>query len=138
MQNKILQDVPLNKREQYLRDTAETVEQMTYPLALDEGELSKLKTEFSQDAIELDRHEQVMKAAREEFKGVAKPLKLKMGQAMQRIRTRQEEVTEDVYLIADQETETMGYYNSAGHLVYSRPLMQKERQLRIVDASVNE
>lgn len=131
MEKQILQTEPPHKRAQYLKDTAEKVETMTYPLALDENELNNLKTEFSQDAIELDKHEQVLKAAREAFKGVAKPLKLKMGSTMQKIRTRQEEVTEEVFLIADQEAQAMGYYNALGHLVYQRPLMRSERQLRI-------
>lgn len=132
MEKQILQDVPMSERLDYLKNSAEKVEKMTYPLSIDEAELNALKTEFSQDAIELDTHDQVLKEAREAYKLKAKPLKKNMAIVMQKIRTRVEEVTEDVYLIADHESNKMGYYNAAGILVYERPLMQNERQLRIV------
>ena len=49
-----------------------------------------------------------------------------------KIRSGIEEVTGDVFLMDNQETGEMGYYNEKGELVYTRLLMQDERQLRII------
>ena len=135
MDSKILQDVGLIERKQLLRDSAVKTEKFTYPRALDGQEVIHLKDEYTKNAIEMAKQEERKKTFMEEWKASVKPLRLEMGQQMTRIRSRVDEITEEVYLLSDMETNTMGYYNAAGALVYQRPLMPEERQFSIVDNS---
>jgi hypothetical protein len=102
---------------------------------LDGQEVIHLKDEYTKNAIEMAKQEERKKTFMEEWKASVKPLRLEMGQQMTRIRSRVDEITEEVYLLSDMETNTMGYYNAAGALVYQRPLMPEERQFSIVDNS---
>lgn len=138
MEKQILSSTPEHQREAIIRDSADFAEELTYPQQLDEDDLNKLREEFALQAIELDKHDQKLKEAREEHKLHAKPIKKEMASQMQMIRTQVREVTEKVYLISDQESGMMGYYNKKGQLIRQRPLMQSERQLRIVNKAQNE
>lgn len=135
MDSKILQDVGPIERKQLLRDSATKTEVFTYPKALDAKEVTHLKDEYTKNAIQMAKHEERKKEFMEDWKSDVKPLRLEMGQQMTRIRSRVEEITEDVYLLTDHDTKTMGYYNAEGILVYQRPLMPEENQFSIVDNS---
>lgn len=135
MDNQILKTASKADRVQILRDSADKVEKFTYPRALEAEEVTHLKDEFTKNAISMARKDEARKEFLTDWKGEVKPLKIEMAWQMTRIRSKVEEITEDVYLISDQDSEMMGYYNSAGVLVYSRPLMPEEKQLTIVDKS---
>lgn len=135
MENHILKDVSKNERLQILSDSADKKESFTYPRHLNAEEVTYLKDEFTKNAIELARKEESKKDFMTEWKSEVKPIKLEMSSQMNRIRSKVEEITEDVFLVADQPAKTMGYYNGDGILVYQRPLMPEEQQLSIVDKS---
>lgn len=133
MDAKILQDVGLIERKTLLRDSAVKTELFTYPKPLNAKEITHLKDEYTKHAIEMAKHEEKKKEFMEDWKSAVKPLRLEMGQKMTRIRSRVDEITEDVYLLPDHESNTMGYYNAVGELVYQRPLMPDENQFSIID-----
>lgn len=135
MDSQILKDVSLSERKQLLRDSAAKTELFTYPKPLDEKEVTHLKDEYTKNAITMAKHEERKKEFMEDFKAEVKPLRLAMGEQMTRIRSKVEEITEDVYLLPEHEEGMMGYYNSQGVLVYQRPLMPDEKQFSIVDNS---
>lgn len=137
MDVKILQDVGAIERKQLLRDSAVKTELFTYPKALDAQEVTHLKDEYTKNAIDMAKHEERKKEFMEAWKSEVKPLRLEMAQQMTRIRSRVDEITEDVYLLADRDSSEMGYYNANGILVYHRPLMPHENQFSIVDNSHN-
>lgn len=123
-------------REQLLRDNAVKVENRTYLRALDQSEVIELQNAYTQKAIELANAEAELKMHREVFKSKAKPLKVEMGEIIQSIRTSSEEITEEVFLLADMDEQMMCYYNKLGELVYSRPLMQSEKQYSITEMKI--
>lgn len=135
MDQKILQNVSPQDRLQALRDSAEKRENYTYPKVLSEDMLSKLKDDLTNDSVKLSKLEEARKEWLTDHKAKVKPLKKDIAITLTKLRSRVEEVEEEVYLMADQEEGMMGYYNSEGALVYHRPLMQDERQFRIVDNS---
>jgi hypothetical protein len=132
MDKQILAKYAPTERITILRDTADKKEVFTYPKALDVDEVTHLKDEFTQNAIKMAREDEAKKDFMESFKAKVKPLKIEMTLQMRKIRSKVDEVTEDVFLISDQEEKTMGYYNVKGFLVYERPLMPDERQLSLV------
>lgn len=135
MEKSILQTVSKAERRQILRDTADKKELFTYPKALDEKEVTHLKDQFTINAITLAKHDEARQEFLTDWKSKVKPLKLEMQDQMRVIRTKVEEITEDVYLISDQQDGVMGYYNEDGDLVYERPLMPDEQQISLVDKS---
>lgn len=135
MEQTIFQNVLPDRREQMLRDNAVSVEKKTFVRHLTPEEVIKLHAEFSQKAVELNIAEDDLKAYRENHKAVVKPLKSEMSMLMKSIRSNSEELTEDVFLLSDMESQMMGYYNKLGELVYSRPLLASERQFSIIDQS---
>ena len=136
MDAKILQDVGRIERTKLIRDAATKCEtDFTYPKALDEKEVNRLKDEYTKNAIAMAKHEERKKEFMEHWKSEVKPLKLEMGEQMGMIRSRVEEVTEDVYLLVEHDEQMTGYYNANGELVYQRPMMPDEQQFSIVDAS---
>lgn len=135
MEKQILRTSSKQERLQILKDSADKRENFTYPRALLAEEVTHLKDEFTKNAITMARHDEKRKEFLTDWKADVKPLKLEMTEQMVRIRSKVEEITEEVYLISDQPLETMGYYNASGDLVYERPLMPEEKQLSLVDKS---
>lgn len=136
MEKLMFPDKSPRDREQLLRDNAVKVENRTYLRALDQSEVIELQNSYTQRAIELANAESELKSARETFKSIAKPIKVEMGEIIQGIRTSSEEITEEVFLLADMDDQIMCYYNKFGELVYSRPLMQNEKQYSITDIKI--
>lgn len=133
MDLKILQDVGSIERKQLLRDSASATEKFTYPRALDDAEIRHLKDEFTKNSITMAKHIEAKKEFMVEWKSETKPLTQAMDVQMTRIRSKVEEVTEEVFLMPEHDEEMMGYYNALGILVYQRPLMPEERQFSIID-----
>lgn len=135
MDKMILQDVGRIERRQLLRDSAQKMEEFTYPRPLEGEELTHLKDEYHVNAIKMAKLEEKKKEFMENWKADVKPLKLQMAEQMTMMRSKVEEITEDVYLMPEFDEDMMGYYNGDGKLVYSRPLMPEERQFSIADHS---
>lgn len=134
MDQRIFQDVPIEDREQYLRDNAFKVDpKYTYTRELEEGELQELNNELSQSLIAIDREDQSFKEAKEAYNAVVKPIKEQIKGSLQCIRTRSEEVTGQVYLIKDEHSQRMGIYSKEGVLLFDRSLLPDERQFSIID-----
>lgn len=133
MDQLILQDLPRIERKNVIRDSADKKDSLTYPRSLDVIEVTTLKDEYTQNAIKMAKHEEIKKEFMDSWKLDVKPLKGEMLIQMQKIRSKVDEITEDVYLISDQDAKLMGYYNDKGELVYMRPLLSDERQMSLVD-----
>lgn len=131
MEARLFEGYSPKERQEMLHANASAIEKKTYSRPLDQAEIAKLQTKFAQKAIDLDIAETALKAERENFKLIAKPIKQEMSTLMQGIRSGSEEITEDVYLVADMSDKMMGYYNKDGVLISSRPLMQNEYQYSI-------
>ncbi len=116
-----------------LKDNADRTESFNYSRELSNGEIQELQSHLSQDMITVDKAEQVLKVAKEVFKAATKPVKQEIAKNLQMIRSRVEEVKEDVYLIKDIEAGKMGYYSKAGILVFERNLTPDEMQYSITE-----
>lgn len=132
MDQQILQAEKAAERKEILKNSCARTEELTYSKKYTPDELILKKDELTQQDIQLHKLEMKKKEAMADFTAQLKELKEDRLITMGNVRTGVEEVTEVVYLMDDQETREMGYYNGNGHLVYSRPLMQDERQMRIV------
>lgn len=137
MEQQFLQGVSPKERLQALKDSAEKVESFTYPKPLSDDDLSLLKDEMVKDSVKLAKLEDEKKDFNTNHKSKVKPLKQSFAVTLNKLRNKVDEVTEEVYLLADQDNGMMGYYNADGKLVHVRVLKPEERQHRIIDISKN-
>lgn len=133
MEKFMFQDRSPKDREQLLRDNATKVESMSYMRPLDSAQVIELQNAYTRKAIELANADADLKMHKEVHKSIVKPIKAEMVQIIQGVRTASEDITEEVFLLADMDDQMMCYYNRLGELVYSRPLMQNEKQYSITD-----
>jgi len=131
MEKQILQTESRNKRKQILRDTCVKAKQFTYPKTFTPEEMTLKKDELSQHDIKLEILEKEKKQTVEGMNKGIKEVKTERSYTLNCVRTGMEEVTEQVYLLDDQESGNMGFYNQDGELVYTRLLLKEERQLRM-------
>jgi hypothetical protein len=134
MEQRILQNLPIEERQRTLHENAFKVEtKYTYTRELEEGEVQDLQNNLSQNLIEVDKADQVLKAAKEAYNAVVKPIKEQIKGSLQCIRTRSEELTGEVYLIKDEHEQRMGIYSKEGKLLFDRSLLPEEKQYSIID-----
>lgn len=133
MEAHLLQSESHSKRLEALKDSAEKIETFTYPKVLTAEEITKIREDYTQNAIKKAKLDEAKKDFMDNYKTEAQPIANEMKDQMQMIRSKVKEITEQVYHIADQDEGMMGYYNERGVLVYQRPLMPEEKQLRLVD-----
>lgn len=133
MQKRILQDETKKDRLEMLKTNAERSEEFTYPKHLNKEEMTAVKNEVVKGNIEMAKLKEEKQHFMDTWKEKKKPVEKKLNEDLSVARTHVEEVTEVVYLMADQEEGIMEYYNADGVCVFMRPLQVDERQFRIVD-----
>lgn len=131
MEKQILKNESPSDRLEQLKNSADKVEQFSYPRELSIGEIQELQSNLSQDMIFVDKQDQELKIAKEIFKSATKPVKQQIAKNLQMIRSQVEEVSEQVYLLKDVEEGKMGYYSKEGNLVFERNLRADEMQYSI-------
>jgi hypothetical protein len=116
-----------------LEGLAYGTENMQYQRPLTESELTVIKDELCQALIKKGVKEEELEKIKEEFKNIFKPLDRQIKATITQIKNRS--VTEEgiVYLVDDQDTKMMYYYDVNGILLSSRRLLpeEKAKQLNI-------
>jgi E3 ubiquitin-protein ligase DOA10 len=133
MEKRILQSESQSERVAQLKNSADKVQLFSYPRELAMAEIQEMQSQLSQDMIQVDREEQVLKVAKEIYKAATKPVKQTIAKTLGMIRSQIEEVNEEVYLMKDREEGKMGYYSKEGILVFERHLLADEMQYSITE-----
>lgn len=123
-----------DERAKFLSNNAEKKEHISYFKRLEPEEQTALKDELSDVSIDLDAQEEAKKEASADFNAEIKRLKTRRGKILTTIRDKGEQVKEDCFVMHDLDTHQVGYYNSKGNLVDSRPMKPQERQQTIFTA----
>ena len=118
-------------REQILRDSADSIEEVSYHRPFDKEEMRALKDHLSELAIEKNKLEQEKKEAADHYKSLIKPVELDLQKTIHEVKLQSREVTEECFKVVDQEAGEVGYYNGRGMLVQQRPIHPDERQTNI-------
>ena len=124
-------DIALEERAQFLEDNCDAVEDVTYSRAFSPEELAQKREQLTDASIRIADIEEEKKFAMEDFKERLKPLKEQKDEAVNALRDKSQTVTEKCYKFIDEETKMVGFYNSEGNLVNSRPVFQKELEKTI-------
>jgi gas vesicle protein len=121
-------DLAIEAREEFLRNTCDGTEEVSYSRVFSPEELAKQRELLTDASIRLADIEEEKKQAMADFKEQAKPYAEQRAKAIQNLRTKAETVTEVCYKYFDEETNMVGFYNREGNLVSSRPAFPNEMQ----------
>ena len=115
----------------FLRDNCDAVEDLGYTKQLPNYEIEALKDRLVENNIQLRDVRADKKAANKEFNDQIKQLEESNDEVTGKLKAKSEFVTEACYKFVDDEKREVGYYNSEGLLVYSRPARPEELQKTI-------
>lgn len=121
-------DYSLEEREEFLSNTCDGTEEVSYSRVFTPEELAKQRELLTDASIKLADIDEKKKAAMDQFKEQAKPFAEQRTKAINALRTKSETVTEKCYKFFDEETKMVGFYNKEGNLINSRPAFQNEMQ----------
>ena len=121
-------DYSLEEREEFLRNTCDGTEQVSYSRVFTPEELAKQRELLTDASIKLADIEEQKKDVLSKYKEQAKPYAEQRAKAIDNLRTKSETVTEECFKFFDEDTKMVGFYNKEGHLVSSRPAFPNEMQ----------
>lgn len=125
------------ERRTVLNDSCHSVEEFSYLKEFSPEEIVVKKDEAITRTDELLKLNKKIADANSVFNAQIKEVKTMQARLIGEVKTGREEVTEDVYLMADQENSVMQYVNDNGTIVYERPLLPNEKQLSLVSQAAN-
>lgn len=131
LDKELAKDIPIAERGDFLRDNCDAVESVTYSRTYTSEELAKQRETLTEVSIKIADIEEKKKEKAKHFKELLEPLVKERTQCVERLKSKSEVVTEDCYKFYDEETNSIGFYNDDGDLVYSRPAFPNEMQKTI-------
>lgn len=121
----------LKEREQYLRDNADAIEEMSYSKPIPSEQIEKLKEKLADASIKKLEQEEAKKTAVQMYNEEIKGYKNTIKDVADKLKSKATYVSEDCFKMVDTQTRQVGYYNKEGMLVYQRPARQSELQPRL-------
>lgn len=121
------------KREQYLRDNADAIEEMGYSKPIPSEQIEKLKETLADASIKKLELEEEKKTQVQMINEKIKRYKNTIKVVADKLKRKTTHVNEDCYKMVDPQTRQVGYYNNEGMLVYQRAARQRELQPRLFD-----
>lgn len=130
------QDIPEDRRWQFLQDNADAIEKIGYTHRFSPEELAQKKEALAEVSISINDIETEKKDFMDSIKERLKPLNEEKQELLENIKQGVEYRTnEECVKILDHEEKLAGFYNKLGELVYSRPIMPQEMQRTIFTIS---
>lgn len=122
------QNIPDDKRASFLRDNCDKIEEVGYMKPFTPEEITQKKDELSEVAIKINDIESEKKETLKDINSKLEPLTEQKAELLKDIKTKAEWITEDCYQFINQEEKLVGYYNSQGIMIASRPTRPEENQ----------
>ena len=116
---------------QFLTDNCDKLEPKGYMKQFDQDAIAEMKDTLSETAIAINDIEEEKKESARIFKEQISPLKAEKSRLLKLIKQKAEFVTEDCFKFIDYDNREVGYYNTEGVLIESRPMQAAEAQLTI-------
>jgi len=126
------QEIPEERRWEYLQDNADSVEKIGYTHRFTPEELAQKKEMLSDACIKINDIEMEKKIAMDKFKERLAPYNEDKIKLLNEIKSGSEFIKDaECVKILYHEEKMAGFYNKLGELVYSRPIMPQEMQKTI-------
>jgi hypothetical protein len=126
-----LKNMPLDQRQEFIKNHADVVEEGQYFKAFSQEELSATQSEFSLKSIQVLNKEDELKSISDQFKAEIKLLKTEQRELLNNIQFNGQNIEGKQYGFANQENGTLDYYDEFGGFIRSRRLRPDERQKTI-------
>jgi len=115
----------------FLANNCDKIEEKSYMKRFTTEQLSEMKENLSETAIEINDIENEKKASMDFFKDRLKPLTEEKQRLLTGLKNKAELVAGKCYKFIDTENREVGYYNEDGDLIESRPAYADELQTTI-------
>lgn len=133
MERFLHQDYTPEERARILRDSADfTEEGMKYTRTLTENELTIEREQLAEVSIKRSEIEDEKREVVKQYKMKLDPLNDLVSTHLQKIKTRQEEITGDLHAFKDYEVGQVFFYDDKGEMVFSRRLRANETQKTVM------
>lgn len=120
-----------DERVKFLKDNCDEIQEMDYMRQFTPAELLEMKENLSTVAIQMDDLEEEKKDLTANINAKIKTQKVMKKRLLKGLKQKAELVSENCFKFIDEETRMVGFYNSEGDLVSSRPAMGSELQKSI-------
>jgi len=127
MQEIFLPEVPVEQREQLMRDNCDEVVEKSYTRRYTQNETNQVRAALADGYIELNELQTELDVIKAEFKGKMKPIQERNAQYIKNLKSGGEFVTTPCYKFVDEEENRVGFYDPQGHLLEERPMMPEEK-----------
>lgn len=127
-------ELPVEDREQVMRDNCDQIIERSYTKKFDQDEINARRAEYANVGIQVAELEKQLAEMRADYKGRIKPLLERMSGILDEIKSGGEWVTTEVFLFKDMESGMAAIYAPDGHLLEKRPLTPGEKQPTIMTA----
>lgn len=124
-----------DERYNFLRDNCDCIEELDYTKELGKDRRDELKETLVDKNIQLrdvraDKRaaDEIYKEQDKAYKNQIKHLEEENGDIAKTLKEKAEFVRENCFKFIDEQTKSVGYYDSEGVLRYTRPLRPDERQ----------
>ncbi len=128
MKEIMLADMPMEKREQVLRDSCDQIVEKFYTRKFSGPEMAAKRIECCDVAMQATALRQELKEVTADLKGKIKPLDERHKAILDEIRSGGEQVKGDCFKFMDEEEHKVGFYDTNGYLVEERDMTAEERQ----------
>lgn len=133
MEKQLLADTPIDKRADILRDTCyKVLENEIYTKQLSDEEIAERKTMLFEKVDKILSLRNELKEIKKNYSDRINALEAEKEELVQVIKFGAESKKGTLYAIDDQNKGIMGFYDSEGTLVFTRPLKPEERQISIL------
>lgn len=134
MNDIMLADTPIEKREQILRDSCDQIEERSYTRKFDQGEINERRAELANVSIQISDLEKDLSEIRADYKGRIKVLCERNGKILEELKAGGEYVKGDCYKFVDTDEGKVAYYSPEGYKLEERDMRPEERQRNVFQA----
>lgn len=134
MKDVMLSEMPIEQREQVLRDNCDQIMERSYTRKFDQAEINEKRADLVNVSIQMQELEQELAEFRATIKGKIKPLSERYGKILDELKSGGEWIKGDCYKFVDDEEKMVGIYSPEGYKIEERPMTQEERQRNVFRA----
>lgn len=131
MQEIFMPEVPLEQREQLLRDNCDQIVERSYTKRFTQAEINEARADLAQLFIQLRELEAQLDEQKAIFKGQMKPIKERADQLLRNLKAGGVFTTSECFKIVDEDEGHTGFYDPQGYLLEERPIQPDERTRNI-------
>ena len=131
MKDIMLADVPVEQRDQILRNSCDQIVEKSYTRKFDQGEINERRADLANVTIQIADLDQELSEIRADFKGKIKPLQERIVKLRDELKSGGDWVKGECYKFVDEETGEVGFYSPEGYLLEQRAMTAEERQRNV-------